>query len=242
MKVLLVDDDPSFRNLASMALTEASIEHQAVATAHDAMRVLTHGKHRSFDLVLLDQELPGMKGSEFLAALRRNGILTPVVMISVREGVSEKIKALNLGADDYVVKPFEFDELVARLQAVLRRNHSTEVLRSGNLELDPISRRATRCAQPMNLTAREFDVLWLLVQARGRAVSRAELLHRVWDLGFDPETNSLQVHISRLRRKLGPDSADLETVRGEGYRIAPRNPPPPGVTPPDVNGRVGARL
>ena len=220
MKILLVDDDPSFRQLASMALREAAIEHEAVATAHEALRVLARGNHRSFDLVLLDQELPGMKGSELLAALRRSGILTPVVLVSVREGVSEKVRALDLGADDYVVKPFEFEELVARLRAVLRRNQTAEALRAGDLELDPIQRRATRAGRPMNLTPREFDVLWLLIQAQGRVVSRSELLRRVWDLDFDPETNSLQVHVSRLRRKLSPGGAThIETVRGEGYRV-----------------------
>jgi len=220
VKILLVDDDPSFRQLASMALTEAAIEHEAVATAHEAMRVLARGNHRTFDVVLLDQELPGMKGSELLAWLRRSGILTPVVLVSVREGLSEKVRALDLGADDYVVKPFEFEELVARLRAVLRRNQTTEVLRAGDLELDPIQRRATRAGQPMNLTPREFDVLWLLIQAQGRVVSRSELLHRLWDLDFDPETNSLQVHVSRLRRKLSKGGkAQIETVRGEGYRV-----------------------
>lgn len=210
-----------------MALRESNIEHHAVATAHEAMRVLAQGNHKTFDLVLLDQELPGMKGSELLASLRRSGILTPVVLISVREGVSEKVRALELGADDYVVKPFEFEELVARLRAVLRRNRTTETLRAGNIELDPVTRRATRAGQPMNLTAREFDVLWLLIQAQGRAVSRAEFLHRIWDLDFDPETNSLQVHISRLRRKLSPNgAAHIETVRGEGYRVVEANASP----------------
>jgi two-component system copper resistance phosphate regulon response regulator CusR len=225
VKILLVDDDPAFRRLASMALTEAAIEHEAVPTAHEAMCALARGNHRSFDLVLLDQELPGMKGSEFLAWLRQNGNLTPVVLISVREGVSEKVRALDLGADDYVVKPFEFEELAARLRAVLRRNRTTQVLRAGNVELDPITRRATRAGRPMDLTAREFDVLWLLVQSRGRAVSRGEFLRRIWNLDFDPETNSLQVHISRLRRKLSPDGAALiETVRGEGYRVVGTGP------------------
>jgi DNA-binding response OmpR family regulator len=226
MKILLVDDDPGFRRLASMALQEASIEHEAVATAHEALRVLGKGNHANFDLVLLDQELPGMKGSELLANLRRNGILIPVVLISVREGVSEKVNALDLGADDYVVKPFEFEELAARLRAVLRRNRDTKSLRVGDIELDPITRRATRAGRSMNLTAREFDVLWILIQAQGRAVSREEFLRRVWDIDFDPETNSLQVHISRLRRKLSTESAaQIETVRGGGYRvIAPFQP------------------
>lgn len=221
MNVLIVDDDPSFRRLASLALEEARIEHTAVATANEALRVLAQDE-RAFDLVLLDQELPGMKGSELLAFLRQRGILTPVVLVSVREGVAEKIRALDLGADDYVVKPFEFDELVARLRAVLRRNRTAEPLAVGNVRLDPLLRRALKGGQPLDLTSREFEVLWLLIQAQGRAVSRSEFLRRVWDMDFDPETNSLQVHISRLRRKLGANGGvRIETVRGQGYRVVP---------------------
>jgi DNA-binding response OmpR family regulator len=220
LKILLVDDDPAFRRLASMALREAAIEHEAVVTALDALRALARGRHREFDLLLVDQELPGCKGADLLARLRRRGIRTPVVLVSVCAIVSERIRALDLGADDYLVKPFEFGELVARMRAVLRRSQSTGALRAGNLELDPLLRRASKCGQPIDLTAREFDVLWLLLQARGRAVSRSEFLRRVWDLGFEPETNSLQVHISRLRRKLGANgAAHIETVRGEGYRV-----------------------
>jgi len=221
VNVLIVDDDPSFRRLASLALEEARIEHTAVATANEALRVLAQDE-RAFDLVLLDQELPGMKGSELLAFLRQRGILTPVVLVSVREGVAEKIRALDLGADDYVVKPFEFDELVARLRAVLRRNRTAEPLSVGNVRLDPLLRRALKGGQPLDLTSREFEVLWLLIQAQGRAVSRSEFLRRVWDMDFDPETNSLQVHISRLRRKLGANGGvRIETVRGQGYRAVP---------------------
>jgi two-component system, OmpR family, copper resistance phosphate regulon response regulator CusR len=235
VKVLIVDDDPSFRRLASLALAEATVEHQAVATANEALRVLTQSDER-FDAILLDQELPGMKGSELLAALRQRGILTPVVLVSVREGVNEKIRALDLGADDYVVKPFEFEELVARLRAVLRRNHTADPVSVGNVELDPFLRRATKCGEPMSLTAREFEVLWLLVQAQGRAVSRAEFLRRVWDMDFDPETNSLQVHISRLRRKLGSNGgARIETVRRQGYRVVPFERKSP-------NGHLAAEL
>jgi len=216
----LVDDDPSFRRLTSLALSEASMEHEAVATAQEALHLLLREPRQAFDLILLDQELPGMKGSELLAVLRQRGILIPVVLISVREGVAEKVRALDLGADDYIVKPCQFDELAARLRAVLRRNHTSDALRVGDLELDPILRRATKRGRALDVSVREFDVLWLLCQAHGRAVSRAEFLHRIWNMDFDPETNSLQVHVSRLRRKLGTNGgARIETLRGQGYRI-----------------------
>jgi two-component system copper resistance phosphate regulon response regulator CusR len=218
VKVLIIDDDPSFRRLASLALEEARIEHAAVPTASEATRVLR--EEGPFDLILLDQELPGMKGAEFLAQIRAKGVMTPVVLVSVREGVDEKVRALELGADDYVVKPFVFDELVARLRAILRRMPKSELLRVGNVELEPLRRRAKKCGRPLALTTREFEVLLLLAQAGGRAISRKEFLHRIWEVDFDPESNSLQVHVSRLRQKLGANGGvRIETVRGQGYRL-----------------------
>src|SRR5262245_40852556 len=130
VRTLLVDDDPAFRRLASMALEEAGVEHESVGSAVDALRLLESGGEGSrFDLMLLDQELPGMRGEELLQLLRRNGKDIPVVLVTVHDAVSEKVRALQLGADDYLVKPFQFQELVARLRAVLRRCRGNEPIR-----------------------------------------------------------------------------------------------------------------
>ncbi len=220
VKVLLVDDDPAFRRLASMAMEEAGVEHQTVASASDALRVLERGEKPPFDLVLLDQELPGMKGWEMLAHLRGRGDDIPVVLVTVRDAVTDKVRALDLGADDYVVKPFEFSELVARLRAVIRRSRTSEPTRLGPLAIDPLLRHVTKEGRPIDLTPREFEILWVLVQAQDRTVSREEFLRRVWSMDFDPETNSIQVHVSRLRRKLGSlEGFRIETVRSRGYRL-----------------------
>ncbi len=202
-----------------MALQEAQVEHTAVASANEALQALENPA-TPFDLVLLDQELPGMKGSELLALLRRRGDDIPVVLVTVRDAVSDKVNALDLGADDYVVKPFQFDELVARLRAVIRRSRSSEPTRLGELEIDPVLRRVTRDGRPIDLTPREFEILWVLLQAQGRTVTREEFLRRVWSLDFEPGTNSIQVHVSRLRRKLRRASGfHIETVRSRGYRL-----------------------
>ena len=224
MKILLVDDDPGFRRLASMALQEASIEHEAVATAHEALRVLAKGNHENFDLVLLDQELPGMKGSELLANLRRNGILIPVVLISVREGVSEKVNALDLGADDYVVKPFGVAELMARVKAVLRRRWGDDgqVVRFGEVAVNLSTRAVTRGDTPVELTAQEFKLLAHLVSNPGRTFSREELLSGAWGIDYDGTPRTVDTFVRQLRQKLEPDPEQpryILTARGLGYRF-----------------------
>ncbi len=220
MKVLLVDDDPGFRRLACLAMEEAGVDYQTAATASEALRTLERGEQPPFDLLLLDQELPGMKGWELLSHLRGHGDDIPVVLVTVRDGVTEKVRALDQGADDYVVKPFEFEELVARLRAVMRRSRNGEPTHLGPLEIDPLLRHVTKDGRPIDLTPREFEILWILVQMQGRTVTREEFLRRVWNIDFDPETNSIQVHVSRLRRKLGAlNGFRIETVRGHGYRL-----------------------
>ena len=181
MKVLLVDDDPAYRRLAALALEENSIELVAVRTAGEAQRALR--EFGPFDLILLDQELPGTKGCEFLAQLRAHGLRTPVVLVSVREDVREKIRALELGADDYVVKPCEFNELVARMRAVLRRTPREGLIRFGELEIDTRLRRVRSGSRQLALTGREFDVLRLLIEASGRFVSKEEILRESWGPG-----------------------------------------------------------
>jgi DNA-binding response OmpR family regulator len=222
MKVLVVEDDPAFRRYTCLALEEARIDHVTAGDAASAAALLAQPDGGAIDAVLLDIELPGTHGVELLTELRAHGNQVPILLISVRDGLKERVKALDLGADDYLVKPFEFPELVARLHAVTRRGLRSERVKVRDLELDVVRRHAERGGHVVRLTPLEFDLLWVLVQAHGRPVSRAELLQRVWHLDIDPRTNVVEVHASRLRRKLARTGEPLvETVRGQGYRVVP---------------------
>lgn len=225
-KLLVVDDDPGFRRLCGLALGRAGLQHVAVGSGKEALHALEAAGSEPFDLILLDMELPGMKGWELLKLLRDKGRQIPVVLVTVLEAVPEKVKALDLGADDYVVKPFSFEELISRLQAVLRRTQRRSTISVGDLAIDPLLRQVRRNGRPVDLTPREFELLQILVGERGKVVSKVELLKRVWKLETEPGTNFLQVHLSRLKRKLAPmTSVCIETVHGLGYRLiegAPR--------------------
>ena len=220
MHVLIVDDDPAFRKLSSLALEQHGIAYHAVGTADEAFRVLEQPEGASFDVMLLDVELPGMKGWEFLSSLRERGNEIPVIFVTVREAVEDRVQGLSLGADDYLVKPFEFEELVARLHSVTRRRLRTKRIQVHDMTIDFELRRVERNGKSVDLSPREFEVLWCLAQASGRAVSQKELLHRLWGIDFDPESKVVEVHVFRLRKKLESRGTPLiETVRGEGYRL-----------------------
>jgi len=220
VKVLIVDDDPASKRYTGMALEEAGIEYQSADCASDAKALLAKENGSKFDVLLLDVELPGTKGWEFLTELRAEGQQIPVVFVTVRESLEDRVHGLNLGADDYIVKPFEFTELVARLRAVLRRTNRGDLTRVGELTIDPETRRVERGGKAIELTPREFDILLLLVRAAGRLVSQKELLARVWGIDFDPETKNVEVHMHRLRKKIEAGGHVLiETVYGEGYRL-----------------------
>ena len=220
MKVLIVDDDPASKRYTSMALEEAGIEYRSADCAQDARTLLDGADGDGFDVLLLDVELPGTKGWEFLTELRSEGCEIPVVFVTVRESLEDRVHGLNLGADDYIVKPFEFTELVARLRAVLRRSIRDVPTKVGDLTIDPQVRRVERSGRAIELTPREFDILWILVRAAGRLVSQKELLARLWGIDFDPETKHVEVHVHRLRKKIESGGRILiETVYGEGYRL-----------------------
>jgi two-component system OmpR family response regulator len=223
MRTLLVDDDPAYRRLACMALEEAGVAHVAVSTPTQALELLSGDSGSDFDLVLLDHELPGMSGPELLKRLRAEGRDVPVVVVTVRDDVDERIRALHAGADDYVVKPMSFTELVARLRAVVRRSRGVRPIRIGSLEIDPLLRSVRRGGEPLELTKLEFELLFVLALSQERTVSRKELLRRVWSMYFQPGTNFVQVHMSRLRSKLGDlADVDIQTIRGRGYRLVAR--------------------
>jgi DNA-binding response OmpR family regulator len=173
-----------------------------------------------FDLVLLDVMLPARSGWELLEDIREQGHETPVIFVSALDAVEERVRGLRMGADDYVVKPFAFDELVARIETVIRRRKALIPVEIGDVKLDLARRRASRAGKVVDVSPREFDLLLALARAEGRVLTRAELLRDVWGIEHEPGTNLVDVHIGRLRRFFN-DTATTEiyTVRGQGYRM-----------------------
>ncbi|MCP3918534.1 MAG: response regulator transcription factor [bacterium] len=217
MRALLVDDDADFLTFVTIALESHGVSYETASSAVEALEVLD-AKKRTFDLILLDIEMPGPTGWDVLLELREKGNEVPVIFVSGREKVEDRVKSLKLGADDYLVKPIQVDELHARMEAVLRRRHSLAPLEFGDLQLDLARRRAVRNGKPAHLSPREFDLLLALTRAEGKVVSRQDLLREVWDMDFDPGTNVLDVHIGRVRKKIDRHGRPLiKTVRGEGY-------------------------
>jgi DNA-binding response OmpR family regulator len=177
--------------------------------------------------VLLDVMMPERSGWELLEELRTEGRDVPVIFVTAKREVQDRVRGLRTGADDYILKPFEFDELLARIEAVVRRRGSAPVLAVGDLKLDPARRLAERAGRRIELSAREYDVLRVLVEGRGRVVSRAELLSTVWGIEFDPHTNLVDTTVARLRRRIDRGRAPLiDTVVGQGYRIVARGARP----------------
>jgi DNA-binding response OmpR family regulator len=220
MRLLLVDDDPKFRSYVSSGLEESGIE---CATAGDGESALTLLKSdpRGFDLILLDVMMPAKTGWELLMELREQGREMPVIFVTARDAVEERVKGLRLGADDYVIKPFAFSELLARVEAVIRRRQALPPIEAFDVKMDLARRQVQRGGKSVDLSPREFDLLLALVRAGGRVLTRSQLLHDVWGIDFDPGTNVVDVHIGRLRRKLDRHGPPLiHTVRGEGYRFS----------------------
>lgn len=228
MKVLLIDDDPDYSSVIQIGLESESIHCTLTSSGEQALELLrSHGRPH-FDAMLVDIELPGVSGWEVLAALREGGEEAPILFVSGFERVEERVRALRLGADDYLVKPVNLDELAARLQAALRARQSLPSLVIEDLRLDLAQRKAFRAGQPIHLSPKEFDLLLALAQANGEVISRKDILERVWDMPFDPGTNLLDVHIGRLRKKIGRNGSELiQTERGRGYRLGLVQSSPP---------------
>jgi len=217
MRVLVVEDDGELAEALAVGLRR---ERMAVDVALTGTAGLERALCTDYDVILLDRDLPGLHGDQVCAALVRAGSRGRVLMLTAAAGVPDRVAGLDCGADDYLPKPFAFAELVARIRALLRRAQPAlpPVLRRGGLELDPARRTASRDGRPLELGAKEFGVLQLLLAAEGRVVPTEELLERVWDEMADPFTTAVKVTISRLRRKLG-DPPVIETVAQAGYRI-----------------------
>jgi two-component system OmpR family response regulator len=216
-RLLIVDDDPRLRRSLVQGLSEAGYECLDAGSAEEAQALAASAA--GLDLYLVDVMLPGASGWDFVAARRAQGDSAGILFLTARDAVDERVHGLALGADDYLIKPFDFSELLARVAAVLRRRASTGRLRSGELVLDPLERRVESAGRRLELSPREFELLHTLLKGSGHTFTRSELLRRVWDIDFDPGTNTVDVHVARLRRRLGAELAKrLRTVVGEGYR------------------------
>jgi DNA-binding response OmpR family regulator len=216
-RILLVEDDRSIARLLELELGHRGFE---VRCSFDGLDALPAIDVFAPDAIVLDILLPGMDGEQILARLRRSGNATPVIMLTARDQVSDKVRNLETGADDYLTKPFEIDELVARLGAVMRRSAADERVRSGALVIDPNARTADLDGRPLELTATEFDLLALLAVNAPNVISRATILDRVWRETPDVHPNIVDVYIGYLRRKLQPAAApSIQTVRGIGFSL-----------------------
>ena len=217
MRILIAEDE---RRLAGAIARGLRREGMAVDITHDGASALIKARVVPYDVVVLDRDLPEMHGDEVCRRLSDGDGETKVLMLTAADGLDDVVDGLTLGADDYLPKPFEWKELVARIRALARRAGRARpaVLRRGDLELDPARHLVTRAGEEVDLTPKEFGVLETLMAADGAAVSVEDLLHRVWDEHADPFTNTVRMTIMTLRRKLG-DPPVLETVMGAGYRI-----------------------
>ncbi len=225
MRILVVEDDPEVAEFLVRVLRESAWAPDAVTTGEAALDAL---EATAYDLMVLDLGLPGMDGFAVCRALRGRGDRTPVLMLTARNAVNDRVLGLDAGADDYLAKPFAVSELRARLRALARRPSATvaPVLRVANLCLDPASHHAERGGTSITLTAREFALLEYLMRNPRRVVSRAQILEHVWDDNFDPVANAVDVLVGRVRRKIDAsgEAPLLHTVRGAGYMLTDRPP------------------
>ena len=220
MRILVVEDDRKVAGFIEMGLRE---EGYAVDPARDGDEAIVLAHVNDYDAILLDLMLPKKNGLQVAAELRREGRTTPILMLTARDATEDVVRGLDAGADDYLTKPFKFDELLARLRALVRRGGATRVERitAGPLELDRLKHQAYVGGRALDLTPREFQLLEHFMMHKDDVVRRTELLEKVWDMHFDPESNVVDVHVGNLRRKLREAGYDgiIRTVRGVGFRL-----------------------
>ena len=221
MKLLLIEDDATLADYVAKGLRECGHVVDVCSDGRDGLYAVAEQAH---DVVLLDRMLPGVDGITILQTMRATSNLTPVMILTALGEVDDRVEGLRKGGDDYLSKPFSLQELIARVEALGRRQSRTqqvERLAVPGLEMDLLRRRVLVRAKEVRLTSREFQILEVLLRNAGKVVTRSMLLESVWDYRFDPQTNIVDQHVSRLRQKLGDDSASsaIETVRGVGYRV-----------------------
>lgn len=222
MKVLVVEDEKKIASFVRKGLEAQGFVVEVALNGNDGFLLATT---RPYDAAILDIMLPGKDGLSILRNLRDRKISLPVILLTARSELNERLEGLNLGADDYLTKPFHIEELIARIHAVTRRaaGVSQSILQVADLTMNLLTRKVTRKEAPIDLTTREFSLLEHLMRSPGRVLTRVEICERVWDYNFDPETNLVDVYVQRLRKKVDGDASLklIETIRGVGYRIRP---------------------
>ena len=221
MRILIIEDDVEAADAMERGLVEAGCE---CVRASDGLAGLEAARQGPFDVLIVDRMMPRMDGVTLVESLRREGDATPVLFLSALGEVGDRVEGLKAGGDDYLVKPYAFAELIARVEALARRRETGSVhtlLRVGELEMDLIARTVHRQGKEIDLQPREFQLLEFMMRHAGESVTRTMLLEKVWEYHFDPQTNVIDVHVSRLRSKIdkGFDRPMLQTVRGAGYRL-----------------------
>ena len=221
MKLLVAEDEPKTGVYLQQGLTEAGFTVDRVMTGTDALQ---QAQSEAYDLLILDVMMPGLDGWEVLRKIRAAGKDVPVLFLTARDGVDDRVKGLELGADDYLVKPFAFSELLARVRTLLRRGNggsAQTTMKMADLEVDLLKRRATRNGKRIDLTAKEFSLLELLMRRRGEVLPKSLIASQVWDMNFDSDTNVIEVAIRRLRAKIDDDfdTKLIQTTRGMGYML-----------------------
>jgi two-component system OmpR family response regulator len=221
MRILIIEDDTQAAAAMAKGLEDAGHESQL---AEDGLAGLTAARDGKFDVLVVDRMMPKLNGVQVVETLRREGDQTPVLFLSALGEVGDRVEGLKAGGDDYLVKPYAFAELIARVEALSRRRETgsvSTVLKVGDLEMDLIGRSVHRAGTEIDLQPREFQLLEFLMRHANQSVTRTMLLEKVWEYHFDPQTNVIDVHISRLRSKIdkGFPRAMLQTVRGAGYRL-----------------------
>jgi two-component system OmpR family response regulator len=218
MAILLVEDEAALANYVVSGLNQHNFKVEHVGRGDLG---LAAARRSSYELAIIDRMLPGLDGLSLVKSLRQDSSHTPVLILSNLGGLDDRVEGLNAGADDYLAKPFAFSELLARVNALLRRpaiaQHEPQILKAGDLEIDRIKRKVTRAGQPIALQPREFSLLEYLMKRSDQIVTRTMLLEGVWNYHFDPKTHIVETHMSRLRGKIGSDL--IQTIRGSGYLI-----------------------
>lgn len=222
MKVLIIEDEKKIASFIRKGLEAAGF---VLDVSHNGDEGFTLATTRPYDAIVLDIMLPGKDGLSILRQLRERKMAVPVILLTARSGLNERLEGLNLGADDYLAKPFFIEELIARLHAVTRRasGATQSLLQAEDLTVNLLTRAVTRGGRTIELTAREFALLESLMRSPGRVLTRAQICEQVWEYNFDPGTNLVEVYVQRLRKKVDEGAAVklIETIRGVGYRIRP---------------------